>query len=195
MNVNDVVAAKIAAARLRAESERKARAERKAARSKGLALRHAAKLRAQAARRPEPPGVATPEPEETDMSERTLTPGPLTVLADEIRDHGYAILQTRIERVARARRGILCQDPDGCTKPATLATFAVEEVVEEDNATGFVFAKAQDGMPAALVSCDEHRCEASHELYFTLTGQLRPDGIRAFDAPGQHLDWTVGGQP
>lgn len=65
MNVDDVVAAKVEAARMRIESEKKARAARKAARNRGLALRHAAKLRAQAARRPEPPGVATPEPEET----------------------------------------------------------------------------------------------------------------------------------
>lgn len=68
MNVDDVVAAKIAAARLRAESERKARAARQAARDRGLAQRHAAKLRAQAARRPEPPAVATPEPEENPVT-------------------------------------------------------------------------------------------------------------------------------
>jgi hypothetical protein len=64
VNVDDIVAFRIAAARLRAESEKRARAARKAARDRGLARRHAAKLR-NLARRPEPPGVATPEPEET----------------------------------------------------------------------------------------------------------------------------------
>lgn len=63
MDVNDVVAARIAAARMRVESRKKARAAMQAARDKGLAQRHAAKLRAQAARRPEPP-VATPAPTE-----------------------------------------------------------------------------------------------------------------------------------
>lgn len=123
-------------------------------------------------------------------TERTLTPGPLTAAADDIRDHGYAILQTRVERVRRLRRGILCQDPDGCTKPATLATFAIEAVVIEGDETGFVLAKTEDGVPHGLVSCDAHRCEASHDLYRDLTGRMRPDGIRAFDAPGRHLNWT-----
>lgn len=126
------------------------------------------------------------------MTDRALIHGPESALHADVRDHGYAILQTRIERVARARRGMLCQDPDDCTRPATLATFAVQEIVEDGDTTGFVLAKAEDGFPAAYVSCDEHRCAASHELFFSLTGQLRPDGIRAFDAPGLHIDWNVG---
>lgn len=67
MNVNDVVRIRIAEAARRIELAKKRRAAMEAARAKGLAQRHAAKLRAQAARRPEPepPGVATPEPEET----------------------------------------------------------------------------------------------------------------------------------
>lgn len=63
MNVDDVVAARIAAARVRIEAAKKRRLAMEAARAKGLAQRHAAKLRAQAARRPQP-GVATPEPAE-----------------------------------------------------------------------------------------------------------------------------------
>lgn len=70
MNVDDVVAARIAAARLRAESAKKARATRKTARDKGLAQRHAAKLRAQADRRAEPTPTTK---KETPMSDR-LTP-------------------------------------------------------------------------------------------------------------------------
>lgn len=64
MDVNDVVRIRIEEAARRIELAKKRRAAMEAARSKGLAQRHAAKLRAQAARRPEPPGVATPEPEE-----------------------------------------------------------------------------------------------------------------------------------
>lgn len=44
MDVNDIVAAKIAAAKWRAEQERKRRAELAEARRVGLARRHAAKL-------------------------------------------------------------------------------------------------------------------------------------------------------
>jgi hypothetical protein len=54
MNVDDVVAARIAAARMRIEADRRRRATQQAARDKGLARRHAAKLRAQAnPRRPQ----------------------------------------------------------------------------------------------------------------------------------------------
>lgn len=45
MNVDDVVAAKVAAARARIEREKRRRAALAAARNKGLAIRHAAKLR------------------------------------------------------------------------------------------------------------------------------------------------------
>jgi len=74
VDVNDVVAARVEAARLRAESAKKARAARKAARARGVAQRHAAKLRAQAARRPDPPGVATP-PATSCSCGRTPDPG------------------------------------------------------------------------------------------------------------------------
>lgn len=49
MNVDDVVAEKIAAARRRAEEAKRRRAALAAARKRGLAIRHAAKLRNQAA--------------------------------------------------------------------------------------------------------------------------------------------------
>jgi hypothetical protein len=45
VNVNDVVAARIAAARIRIAASRKRRERQQAARDKGLAARHAAKLR------------------------------------------------------------------------------------------------------------------------------------------------------
>lgn len=123
------------------------------------------------------------------MTDRTLTPGPLAALTDDIRDHGYAIVQTRIERVPNLIRGLPCQEPDGCTKPATLATLAVEKVVEDDGPAGLYLAKGGDGNPLCIVVCDDHRSEASHDLYRDLTGRMRPDGIRAFDMPGQHLHW------
>jgi hypothetical protein len=65
VNVNDLVRIRIEDAARKVEAARRRRAELDAARKRGLAQRHAAKLRAQAARRPEPPGVATPEAEET----------------------------------------------------------------------------------------------------------------------------------
>lgn len=48
MNVDDIVAEKIAAARRRAEANKRRRAALAANRKRGLALRHAAKLRNQA---------------------------------------------------------------------------------------------------------------------------------------------------
>ncbi|MFC8429881.1 hypothetical protein [Streptomyces sp. NPDC057253] len=51
MNVDDVVAEKIAAARRRAEETKRRRAALAAARQRGLAFRHAAKLRNQASAR------------------------------------------------------------------------------------------------------------------------------------------------
>lgn len=45
MNVDDVIAEKIAAARARAEAAKRRRAAFKAARQRGLAARHAQKLR------------------------------------------------------------------------------------------------------------------------------------------------------
>lgn len=55
MNVDDIVAAKIAAARARAENAKRRRAALNTARQRGLAFRHAAKLRNQAAARTELP--------------------------------------------------------------------------------------------------------------------------------------------
>ncbi|MFI2367269.1 hypothetical protein [Streptomyces sp. NPDC018833] len=45
MNVDDLVAAKVAAARARIEREKRRRADLAAARRRGIAIRHAAKLR------------------------------------------------------------------------------------------------------------------------------------------------------
>ncbi|WP_420034674.1 hypothetical protein ACN2WE_21340 [Streptomyces sp. cg28] len=59
MNVDDVVAEKIAAARARTEEAARRRAAITAARQRGLALRHAAKLRNQASARTTD-GTATP---------------------------------------------------------------------------------------------------------------------------------------
>lgn len=125
------------------------------------------------------------------MTERTLTHGAPTGIDDDIRDHGYAILQTRVERIPGLIKGLHCQEPDGCTKPATLATLAIEQTAnEDDDVFGLYLAKAPNGNPLCIPVCDEHRSEASHDLYFALTERQRPDGIRAFDVPGQHLNWT-----
>ncbi|MEU6098422.1 hypothetical protein [Streptomyces sp. NPDC047079] len=51
MNVDDIVAAKIEAARIRAENAKRRRAALAAARQRGLAARHAQKLRNQASAR------------------------------------------------------------------------------------------------------------------------------------------------
>jgi hypothetical protein len=125
------------------------------------------------------------------MTERTLIHGQDGAILDDIRDHRYAIFQTRVERIPRLIKGLPCQEPDGCTKPATLATFAVEEVTGGgDDVFGLYLVKHPDGDPLCIVACDEHRCEASHDLYFMLTERERPDGIRAFDMPGQYLNWA-----
>ena len=55
MNVDDIVAEKIAAARRRAEEAKRRRAALNAARQRGLAHRHAQRLRNQAAARTEAP--------------------------------------------------------------------------------------------------------------------------------------------
>lgn len=124
------------------------------------------------------------------MTDRTLTPGPLDLAADDIRDHGYAIVQTRIERVPVHYRATQCAELDGCTQPATLVTVALAEITDEGNdTTGFRFARNKRGEIISISTCDTHRCEASHGLYYALTGQPRPDGIRAYDVPGQHMDW------
>lgn len=128
------------------------------------------------------------------MTERTLTPGPLAAATDDIRDHGYAIVQTRIERVPNHHRNVQCTELDGqhrCTRPATLVTFAIDEVTDEGiDTTGLHYARNRDDNIVRIPTCDEHRCEASHDLYYLLTGRERPDGIRAFDFPGQHMSWT-----
>lgn len=123
------------------------------------------------------------------MSERTRIPSTTAPLHEDIRNHGYAIFQTRVERIPRLLKGLPCQEPDGCTKPATLATLAVYDATEDHGELGLHLAKGPDGNPMCLVTCDEHRTQASHDLYYTLTQRLRPDGIRAYDAPGRHLNW------
>lgn len=124
------------------------------------------------------------------MTERTLTHGQDGAILDDIRDHGYAIFQTRVERIPKLIKGLPCQEPDGCSRPATLATLAVDAVTDEDRGAGLHFVKDSAGNPLCIVVCDEHRCAASHDLYFGLTERQRPDGIRAFDAVGQHLSWN-----
>ncbi|MFJ9628061.1 hypothetical protein ACIRU8_10255 [Streptomyces sp. NPDC101175] len=125
------------------------------------------------------------------MTDRSLALGTLDEAADDIRDHGFAILQTRIERVPKLVKGQPCYDLglDGCAKTATLATFAIEQIADKDDAASFFLAKDASGNPHVYVSCDEHRIAASHELFYGLTDQLRPDGIRAFDLPGQYMQW------
>ncbi|WP_411091364.1 hypothetical protein [Streptomyces sp. 049-1] len=124
------------------------------------------------------------------MSERTLTPGPFTAIADDVRDHGYAIIQTRIERAPARHRAERCTDLADCGQPATFIAVAVAEVTEEGNgAAGLIFARAR-GEVLRVPTCEAHRAEASHDLYYVLTERHRPDGIRAFDLPGQHLDWA-----
>ncbi|MEU6295039.1 hypothetical protein [Streptomyces erythrochromogenes] len=55
MNVDDVIAERIAAARARAELAKKQRAARAAARKRGIAIRNAAKLRNRNYRTASPP--------------------------------------------------------------------------------------------------------------------------------------------
>lgn len=125
------------------------------------------------------------------MTTRTLTPGPIEAIADDIRNHGYAIAQTRIERVPARYRTSRCGQPNGCNQPPTLATFAIAEAnFEGDNATRLRFARDEDGDVIALPVCDNHRSEASHVLFYVLTGRYRPNGINAFDALGQHMQWA-----
>jgi hypothetical protein len=124
------------------------------------------------------------------MTDRNLTLGPLAEAAADIRDHGYAILQTRIERVPAQYRGARCTEPDGCPQPATLVTLGLAQIIEQDDGTtGFNFARDDDGEVLAVPVCDDHRSQASHDLYYELTGRQRPEGIRAFDVPGQHMTW------
>ncbi|MFD3929561.1 hypothetical protein [Streptomyces sp. NPDC058614] len=66
MNVDDVLAEKIAAARAHAEAAKRRRAALKAVRQRGLAFRHAAKLRNQAsARTTDGSAKDTPSPANT----------------------------------------------------------------------------------------------------------------------------------
>lgn len=122
--------------------------------------------------------------------ERILTAGTFDALTDDVREHGYAIVQTRVERVPARYRAPHCTDIDGCRLPATLVTVAVAEVTEDhDGAVGLSFAR-RNGSLLGISVCDEHRVEASHDLFYALTERERPDGIRAFDLPGQYLHWT-----
>jgi hypothetical protein len=125
------------------------------------------------------------------MTNRKLTMGPLEEAATDIRAHGYAIVQTSIERVPARYRGAQCTDPDGCEQPATLVTLALAEIVTQPNGAGFRFARDDEDNDQvfAVPVCHAHRVQASHDLYYTLTGNERPEGIRAFDVPGQHMNW------
>ena len=193
--VEQQVQQRIAAARIRIAAAKERRASLAEARRYGLARRHAAKL-AYFAEQERRQADEQHDQDHDDhrgepVTERTLTHGETSALTDDIRDHGYAILQTRGERIPKLIKGLTCQEPDGCTRPATLATLAVEEVAtnDDDEPFGLYLAKDPDGLPRCIVVCDEHRCEASHDRYRDLTGRQRPDGIRAFDAVGQHLSW------
>jgi len=124
------------------------------------------------------------------VTDRTLAHDDQNLITEDIRDHGYAILQTRVERIPRLIKGLPCQEIEGCTKPATLATLAVDAVTEDDDSLGLQLVKDPDGNPVCIVICDEHRCQASHDLYYRLTERLRPEGIRAYDAPGRHMAWN-----
>ncbi|MEV6720580.1 hypothetical protein AB0M94_06570 [Streptomyces xanthochromogenes] len=188
MNVNDLVAARIEAARARIEATKRRRIALAAARQRGLAHRHAAKLRNLPPVSDETTASLT---EGTSVTDRTLTPGALTALSQDIRDHGYAIVQTRIERVPARYRSTQCSEPDGCSNPPTLATLAVAAVIDDGNGTiGFSFVRDDAGELVRLTICDAHRQQASHDLYYELTRRTRPAGIRAFDVPGQHMSWA-----
>jgi hypothetical protein len=70
MNIDDIVAEKIAAARARAEAAKRRRAALNAARQRGLAQRHAAKLRNQASRGDTP---TAPNPNRVDIDTTDTT--------------------------------------------------------------------------------------------------------------------------
>ncbi|MFD9225244.1 hypothetical protein ACFWDI_35770 [Streptomyces sp. NPDC060064] len=73
MNVDDIVAAKIEAARARVEANKRRRLALAAARKRGLALRHAQKLRNLAARRTEEAHTEVPEePQSGDVDDVVL---------------------------------------------------------------------------------------------------------------------------
>ncbi|MGW7440608.1 hypothetical protein [Streptomyces sp. NPDC054849] len=77
MDVDDIVRARIEAARRKATEEKKARAAFAAARSKGLARRHAAKLRhlaETAADTTKAPGLASPEASNPSPTPQTHKP-------------------------------------------------------------------------------------------------------------------------
>lgn len=67
MNVDDVVAEKIAAARRRAEEAKRRRAALAANRQRGLAIRHAAKLRNQASRDGDRNSIPVDQPDPDDV--------------------------------------------------------------------------------------------------------------------------------
>jgi hypothetical protein len=69
VNVDDVVAEKIAAAKRKAENAKRRRAALAANRQRGLALRHAAKLRRLAEDSPSPATAVSVSPTETNHTE------------------------------------------------------------------------------------------------------------------------------
>jgi len=124
------------------------------------------------------------------VTDRFFDPDAVKVTTEDIHKHGYAIVQTRIERIPARYRTTQCDAPDGCTQTATLMTLALAEVVDNPDSVGFRFARDDAGQIVRYPTCDEHRAQASHGLFFELTGRHRPDGIRAFDVPGQYMQWT-----
>lgn len=124
------------------------------------------------------------------MSERTLSTAPLAAIAEDVRTHGYAIVQTATERVPANLRSAQCAYVDGCFRPATLVTLAVAEVADEGgDTTRLRFERDAWGDIIRIAVCNDHRCEASHDLYYALTERTRPDGLRAFDLPAPHTIW------
>lgn len=124
MNVDDVVAQRIAAARMRVEADRRRRAAQQAARDKGLARRHAAKLRAQASpRRPQVvdnptkketamPAILTPAQEMTQRITDAVNRQPTI---EELWPTAYPAMRARLDDIIRSRRA-LSADATACVE-------------------------------------------------------------------------------
>ncbi|MFJ9748902.1 hypothetical protein [Streptomyces chartreusis] len=112
MNVNDIVAEKIAAARRRAEETKRRRAALTAARQRGLAHRHAAKLRRQADR------GDTPTTDEPTVAQQATTDDlrgaedhagvgqPPTAVTETVTDDDIVVEVTEAEWHAAASRSL-----------------------------------------------------------------------------------------
>lgn len=114
-NVNDAVAQRIATAHARIEATRRRRATQQAARDKGLAQRHAAKLRAQA----NPRRVATPGAPEGDqhmpqsltspadlMTQRIIDAAQPQPAIEELWTAAYPTMRVMLDGIIRGRRSV-----------------------------------------------------------------------------------------